>query len=158
MALRTFRTAAFPAVLAAAIVLPVPYPGQTPRTNVKASEFRKLQWIAGDWIGSGGEYPAFYERYAFVNDSTIEQQSFSDETMRTVTDRATIALRNGRIIHASGSSRSDAVALDATGISFVAAKPGGGAFVFKRASKGRWLATLRSATGKRTIYEMRPKR
>ena len=158
MALRTLRTAAFPAVLAAAIVLPVPYPGQNPRTNVKLSDFRKLHWIAGDWIGTGGDYPAFYERYTFVNDSTIEQQSFSDATMRTVTDRATITLRKGRVVHASGSSRYDAVALDATGISFMPAKTGGNSFVFKRASKGRWLATLRASTGKRTIYEMRPKR
>ena len=158
MALRTFRTMAFPAVLAAAIVLPVPYPGQSPRTNIRASDFRKLAWIAGDWVGSGGDYPAFYERYTFVNDSTIEQQSFSDETMQTVTDRATIALRNGRITNTSGTSRYEAVALDATGISFVSAKPGGNSFVFKRASKGRWLATLRSTSGKRTIYEMRPKR
>lgn len=158
MALRTLRTMAFPAVLAAAIVLPVPFPGQTPRTNVKLSEFRRLQWLAGDWVGSGGDYPAFYERYRFVNDSTIEQQSFSDETMQTVTDRATIALRNGRIVSSSGTSRYDAVALDATGISFVSSRAGGNSFVFKRASKGRWLATLRSSTGKRTIYEMRPKR
>ena len=158
MALRTLRTMAFPAVLAAAIVLPVPFPGQTPRTNVKVSEFRKLQWLAGDWIGSGGDYPAFYERYTFLNDSTIEQQSFADETMQTVTERATIALRNGRVVKAGRTSRYDAVALDATGISFVSSRRGGNSFVFKRASKGRWLATLRSSTGKRTIYEMRPKR
>ena len=158
MALRTLRTMSFPALLAAALALPVPFPGQTPRTSVKLSEFRKLQWIAGDWVGSGGGYPAFYERYTFVNDSTIERQSFADETMQTVTDRATMALRNGRVINSSKTSRHDAVALDATGISFVSSRPGGNSFVFKRASKGRWLATLRSSTGKRTIYEMRPKR
>ena len=158
MALHTFKQTAFPALLAAAIALPVTLPIQTPRTNVKASDFKKLQWLAGDWVGSGGEYEAFYERYTFVNDSTIEQQSFSDAGMKTVTDRSTIALRKGRITSGGGTSRYDAVALDATGVSFVSSKPGGNSFVFKRASKGKWLATIRSAGGKRTVYEMRPKR
>ena len=158
MALQSLRHTALTTLLAAAVALPVTLPIQAPRTNVKASDFRKLQWIAGDWVGSGGDYDAFYERYTFVNDSTIEQQSFADGTMKTVTDRSTIALRNGRITNAGATSRYHAVALDATGVSFVSARPGGNSFVFKRASKGKWLATIRSAGGKRTVYEMRPKR
>ena len=143
--------------LAAMVVIPVSVP-QTPRTNVKVADFQKLRFLEGDWVGRGGSYAAFYERYRFVNDSTIEQQTFSDETMKTVTDRSTISLRGGRIIHAGEGSRYDAVMLDGTGVTFAPAKAGGNTFTFKRAARGAWLAILKSPAGKRTIYEMKPKR
>ena len=148
------RRSVYATVLASVIVIPI----QAPRKNIKLSDFKRLSWIAGEWVGSGGAYSAFYERYTFVNDSTIEQFSFTDASMTTISDRSTIALRNGRITQTSENARHNAVSIDARGITFIGAKPGQNSFNFRRAAKGAWLATLVVPGGKKTVYEMKPKR
>ena len=151
------RSTLMTTMLASMVVIPIRVI-QTPRTNVKAADFQRLRWLEGDWVGKGGGYSAFYERYTFVNDSTIEQQSFSDAGMKSVTDRSVIALRGGRVTNTGANSLYNAVMLDATGVTFAPAKPGSNTFTFKRATKGAWLAILKAPNGKRTIYEMKPKR
>ena len=151
------RSALMTTMLASMVVIPIRIT-QTPRTNVKVADFQRLRWLEGDWIGKGGSYPVFYERYTFVDDSTIEQQSFSDAGMKTVTDRSVIALRGGRVTNRGEGTLHNVVMLDATGVTFAPTKPGSNAFTFRRATKGAWLAILKAPNGKRTIYEMKPKR
>lgn len=60
-------------------------PGVTP-AQVSPSQFQQLRWLEGDWQGTGGGVDAFYERYRWVDDSTIRKYDFSDSTLAVVTD------------------------------------------------------------------------
>ena len=130
-----------------------------PRRDYKLADFAKLRWVEGTWQGSGAGYDAFYERYRFVNVSTIEMTSFSDASLKTVSDRATIALRNGRIYDegAGGKSRYEAARVKAGVVEFVPVRGANNSFRFTRMSKDKWTATLRAPSGKKTVYEMRRK-
>jgi acetyl esterase/lipase len=61
------------------------------------SDFQKLRWLEGTWRGSAGGQEAFYERYSFANDTTIEIESFGpDETLSTIKRKGTVLILNGR--------------------------------------------------------------
>src|SRR5687768_4710928 len=105
-----FHNLAIPALVVAltsTIVVPTSQTGR-PRQDYKQADFEKLRWLEGTWQGSGGGYDAFYERYHFVNDSTIEKLSFTDATLQTVSERGTISLRAGRIADEGGRRRYEA--------------------------------------------------
>lgn len=120
-------------------------------------EFRQLQWIAGRWLGSGGAYPAFYEEYRVVDDSTIQMRAFSDSTFTAATDSSWIELRNGGMRSRSENRESVVVALSPDSVRF--ARPGStaGGHTFTRVSADEWRATLhpQSAGGQPTVYIMR---
>jgi hypothetical protein len=129
--------------------------GQTPRRDFKVADFRQLRWIEGKWQGEANGEP-FYERYHFTNDSTLEQESYRDASFRIVTDRATFALRNGRIIDESAKSRYEAVRFNGGIAQFIPVKGASNSFQFTRLSKDRWTATIIPNGGrKKTVYEMR---
>jgi hypothetical protein len=124
---------------------------------VTLEAFRQLQWIAGTWRGSGGAYPAFFEEYRIVDDSTIQMRAFSDSTLQVTTDSSWIELRNG-IVRKRGADRSYvAVALAADSVRF--AQPGAplGGHTFTRTSSDEWIATLHPSQpgGQATVYIMR---
>lgn len=122
-----------------------------------AGQFQQLRWIDGQWRGSGGAYPSFFEEYRFINDSTIRMRAFSDSTLRVVTDSSTIEFRNGTIQSRSARSVYDAIELTATSIRFARRGATGGGHTFARVSTEEWTATLHPATsdGQATIYRMR---
>jgi hypothetical protein len=129
--------------------------GQSPRRDFKVNDFKQLRWIEGKWKGEANGAP-FYERYHFTNDTTIEQESFKDGTFQTVTERATFALRNGRIFEESAKSRYEAVRFNAGVAQFIPVKGASNSFQFTRMSKDRWTATIIPNGGKKkTVYEMR---
>jgi hypothetical protein len=120
-------------------------------------QFRQLQWIEGRWLGSGGAYPAFYEEYRVVDDSTIQMRAFSDSTFSTATDSSLIELRTGGIRSRSGNSESIVVGLSADSVRFARRGSASGGYTFTRVSADEWRATLhpQSAGGQTTIYVMR---
>lgn len=120
-------------------------------------QFRQLQWIGGRWLGSGGAYPAFYEEYQVVDDSTVQMRAFSDSTFSTATDSSWIELRNGGIRSRSGNSESIVVGLSADSVRFARPGSASGGHTFTRVSADEWKATLhpRSAGAQPTIYVMR---
>ena len=130
---------------------------QPSAVNVTRQQFRQLQWIAGSWRGSGGAYPAFFEQYRVVNDSTIGMRSFSDSTFRIATDSSVVEWRNGRV--QSRSARSTYIAVVFTPSTVRFARPGiaGGGHTFARVSADEWTATLHpgSPSGRPTVYTMR---
>lgn len=65
-----------------------------PPARVTREQFRSMDWLIGRWIGSGGNYPVFYEEYRFQDDSTIIQRSFADSTFSAATDSSFLAWRN----------------------------------------------------------------
>ena len=138
------------------LVPPAEEPQQGP-ANVTRQQFRQLQWIEGSWRGSGGAYPAFFEEYRLLNDSTIKMRSFSDSTLRVATDSSVIEWRNGRV--QSRSVRSTYVAVTFTPSSVRFAQPGRaeGGHPFTRVSADEWTATLHPASSgdRPTVYTLR---
>lgn len=129
---------------------------QAPRRDFRTSDFNQLRWIEGTWRGQAAKGAPFFERYRFVNDSTIEMQSFKDGTLRAVAEKTTYMLRNGRIAHESGRSRWEAVRFSSSTAQFVPVKGATNSFHFTRVSKDKWTAAIIPAGGqKRTVYEMR---
>lgn len=61
--------------------------------------FQELRWLEGTWRAETVGDPPFFERYRFVNDSTIEITYFADSTLVTATGSGSVALRPGRIVH-----------------------------------------------------------
>ncbi len=119
--------------------------------TVSPEEFRQLQWIAGTWRGSGGAYPAFYEEYRVVDDSTIQMRAFPDSTFSAATDSSRIELRNGSV------RNGDYVVVALTPDSIRFAQAGRGGHTFTRTSADEWTATLHPSTpdGQATVYIMR---
>ena len=129
---------------------------QAPRRDFRTSDFKQLRWIEGTWKGQAGKGDPFFERYRFVNDSTIEMNSFTDSTLRTVSEKTTYVLRNGRIVHESNKNRWEAARFNGGTAQFVPVKGASNSFQFTRMSKDRWTATIIPSGGKkRTVYEMR---
>lgn len=125
--------------------------------TVSPEEFRQLQWIAGTWRGSGGAYPAFYEEYRILDDSTIQMRAFSDSTLSAATDSSWIELRNGTVRSRGGERAYVAVALTPGSVRF--AQPGValGGHTFALTSADEWTATLHPSRpdGEPTVYTMR---
>jgi hypothetical protein len=131
--------------------------GQAQPIKVTRQQFGQLRWIDGQWRGSGGAYPSFFEEYRFLNDSTIRMRAFSDSTFRTVTDSSTIALRNGTIQSGSGRLAYDVIEFSPTRVRFARRGATGGGHTFARNSANEWTATLHPSApgGQATIYRMR---
>jgi hypothetical protein len=152
MHVRLWVASIFALLAAPYIQAPSPSPA-----SVTKQRFRQLQWIAGQWRGSGGSYAAFFEEYRVLDDSTVGMRSFSDSTLRTATDSSVIEWRNGRV--QSRSARSTYVAVEFTSTTVRFARPGaaGGGHTFSRVSANEWKATLHPAStgGQATVYTMR---
>ena len=125
---------------------------------VSAAEFGSLGWLIGDWRGSGGQYPAFYESYRFLNDSTIEQRSYADSTFAAATDSALIVYSNGSVSKSRGATANHVIQRLAGDTLYFARPNGGrGSFVWIKGAPGQWTAVLDGAGegAPKTVYEMR---
>ena len=121
------------------------------------AQFRELRWLSGKWRGSGGAYPAFFEEYRVVNDSTILMRSFADSTFRGATDSSWIELRQGIVATRSDRAPSVAIELSADRVRFAREGSDRGGFTWTRVSADQWTATLHAVTpgGAETVYVMR---
>jgi hypothetical protein len=130
---------------------------QNQAAAVSRDQFRQLQWITGAWRGSGGEYPAFFEQYELIDDSTLRMRSFADSTLASATDSSTIAWRDGIVESRSPRSTYVARAFTPTSLSFIKRGAAGGGFTFARVSADEWTATLHPAEPGRdpVVYTMR---
>ncbi|MFL5509285.1 MAG: hypothetical protein ACJ79J_06785 [Gemmatimonadaceae bacterium] len=122
--------------------------------HFSAADFATLRWIEGDWRGRIPSGAAFYERYKFVDDSTIMMHGFEDSTLTVPNDSATIVFRNGVVIDRGGKARWTASRLDSTGIDFAPAQGATNQFSWNRQSADKWTAAIRPRTGNRTVYPM----
>ena len=125
--------------------------------TVTLDEFRQLQWIAGSWRGSGGAYPAFFEEYRIVDDSTIQMRALSDSTFSVATDSSWIELRDGQVRSRGGDRQNVVIALSPDSVRFAVTGVARGGHTFTRTSADEWTATLHPGTpeGQPTIYIMR---
>lgn len=80
--------------------------------------FQRLRWLEGTWRGSGVDAAPFWERYAFVNDSTIRLESFGDSALTGEPEVGTIRWRDGRVTTGSGGALWVVTAFDETTLRF----------------------------------------
>lgn len=110
------------------------------------ADFHQLLWLAGQWQGFMPNGSRFFERYRFLDDSTIAMHAFKDSTFRQATDSARITLRGGIVADeggSGGSARWVATRLDSTGIDFAAERGASNNFTWAREDSTKWNATLR---------------
>jgi hypothetical protein len=120
-------------------------------------DFGRLRWIEGNWRGQLPDRTYFYERYHFLNDSTIAMHSFADSTFMRATDSAAVTLRGGTVTDAGTSAQWVATRLDSSGVDFTPVQARYGPFSWASESPNRWTATLRSADPAKpqtTVYRM----
>ena len=129
-----------------------------PKTPFGLSDLGKLRWIEGNWEATSPGEPSYYERYRFVNDSTIEITYFSDPTFSRETGNGRVYLSVGRIYHTFGSGRWGATHVDTSGVYFIPQANARNTFVWTVKSPDVWTATLRTGVSGRekvTVYELR---
>ena len=131
--------------------------GSVQPAAVTAEQFASLSWLIGEWRGSGGQYPAFYESYRRVNDSTIQMKAWADSTFVVATDSSEIAWRAGAVRSSSdGIVKNVLVRISGDSLYFANAAGQGGEFVWARETPDRWTAILGPARagGEPTIYRL----
>jgi hypothetical protein len=133
------------------------HPAPPTPVRVSLAEFQQLHWIVGTWQGSGVDYPAFFEAYRVLDDSTIQMRSFADSTLGVTSDSSWIEWRNGSIRSRGDERVYVAVEFTATSVRF--ARPGIalGGHTFAHRSTDEWTATLHPSRpgGQATVYTMR---
>jgi hypothetical protein len=73
--------------------------------QVKPDALKNLRWIEGTWRGVGeGKTTAepFFERYVFIDDTTLIVDSYTDETLEKLKNRVPYLLRGDSITSPSG--------------------------------------------------------
>ena len=124
---------------------------------VSAEQFASMGWLVGQWRGSGGQYPAFYESYTRVNDSTIQMKAWADSTFAVATDSSEITWRAGAVQSSSdGKVQNVLVRIGGDSLHFAKVTGQGGDFVWARETPDRWTAILGSARDGQqpTIYRL----
>ena len=117
-------------------------PATTPGAAHSRSEFARLRWLEGTWRGSGAGQPTFYERYTFVDDSTLRAESSPDSTFPDPAEAGSIELRAGRITTGGGDMLWAATRLDDRSVRFDPVRGARNTFVWTRASDSVWTARL----------------
>jgi len=110
--------------------------------RLAASDLRALRWIEGAWRGTGDGQAPFYERYRFVDDSTLDVESFADSTLAKATDVTRYALRGGRFANEGSGAQWVAVSRDGSAISFAPVRGARNSFTWRPESRDLWIATL----------------
>ena len=134
----------------AALVEPMP---------VTVDQFRSLAWLEGRWRGTLADTAPFFERYSFLDDSTIGTWNYADSLGSPVSDSGWIRLRGGNVTSGDSARGYVLTALDSASAHF---KPRGAAvnaFTWRRTGDSSWTATLtwRDASGQaqERVYVMR---
>jgi hypothetical protein len=131
---------------AAGAVPAAPESGNARPAPVTAEQFASLGWLIGEWRGSGGRYPAFYESYQRLNDSTIKMRAWADSTFAVATDSSEIAWRAGVVQSSSGATVQNVlVRISGDSLHFAKVTGQGGDFVWAKETPDRWTAVINPA-------------
>ena len=109
-----------------------------------AADLRALRWIVGTWRGSGDRQSPFYERYRFVDDSTLLMEGFKDSTLAQVTESSRYELRGGRFANAGPADAAQWVAVRLTdgAVTFAPVRRARNRFTWRPVSTDEWIADL----------------
>jgi len=123
--------------------------------GVSPDEFASLRWLEGRWVGSGGEYEAFYEEFRFVDEGTIEQVTFTDSTFSTQSSRSLIQHTGGMVVKSNDDSRSVVTDIDDESLRFERVGKNLPGFTWTRVSDDQWYAVLDRPGEGPMVYNMR---
>jgi hypothetical protein len=123
------------------------------------SDFGKLRWLEGTWRGTDGKNLIFYERYQFIDETTIEFKSFGqDQTLTKIKRRGTIAYKDGAILSLEDSTGSTVIAIDDKSVHFESQGDPRNSYSFEKESRDIWLARLKytdsQGTPAETVFRM----
>jgi hypothetical protein len=65
--------------------------------TVTREAFRSLAWLVGSWASPRGEEAQMFERYEFVNDTTLRVRTYADASFRRPADSSFVVLRGERV-------------------------------------------------------------
>jgi hypothetical protein len=128
-----------------------------PTTPFSAADLSKLHWMEGTWKATAPGERTYYERYHFVNDSTIQITYYSDSTFTRETGNGRVYLSVGRVYHTFGPGRWGATSIDTTGVYFIPQVNAHNTFAWSYRSPNSWTATMRSGYSGRervTVYQL----
>jgi len=128
-----------------------------PKTPFGATDFARFRSIEGTWKATAPGEKTYYERYHFVNDSTIEITYYSDSTFSKETGNGRVYLSVGRVYHTFGPGRWGATSVDSTGAYFVPQVNAQNTFAWSFQSPNSWTATMRTGFSGRervTVYTL----
>ena len=91
----------------------------SPREGVTVSrdQFESLRWLEGRW-SSGRSSARQFERYEFVNDTTIRIRTYPNASFRTPADSSFVVLRDRRLFAIWRSAEWVATDITPTSVSF----------------------------------------
>jgi hypothetical protein len=137
---------------------PPPESSVTP-LQVDARQLRSLVWLEGMWRGTQSDTAPFFERYRYLDDSTIGTWTYADSLGTQVVDSGSIRLRSGIVTSGDSARGYVLTALDSSSAHFEPRGAAVNAFTWRRMSESSWSATLtwRDAAGQpiERIYVMR---
>jgi hypothetical protein len=150
------------AVLAAAVV-PTSAAGAQisraqPRTAFGAPDLAKVKWLEGSWAGTADGERSIYQRFKFVDDSTVEITYYRDDKFGQPSGNGRLYLSVGRIYHSFGSNRWVATRIGDEGLYLVPQSTARSNFSWTYVSPDAWTFTMRSGVGGRehvTVYSMK---
>jgi hypothetical protein len=129
-----------------------------PRTAFGTPDLAKVKWLQGSWVGTApGEAP-IYQRFEFVNDSTVEITYFRDSAFGQQSGTGRLYLSVGRIYHTFGANRWVATQVDNKGVYLIPQTNARANFSWAYVSPDAWTFTMRTGVGGRqhvTVYDMK---
>jgi len=133
-------------------------PDQTAQPRFTVADFSRLRWLAGDWQSKTPGGRSFYDRYRVIDDSTMQQATFSDSTFRMSKDSAVIGLRGGLVIDRANGAPWLATRIDSSGVTFQSQAAAANRFVWTRVSPDHWTTELfltdPAGGATRTLYQV----
>lgn len=118
---------------------------------------QQLRWVSGDWIGSGGGYDAFYERYTVRKDGAIDIEFFGDAAFTRRSGTGTMTLEGNTIRYRTGGATWEATTVKPNEVCFAPKARATNSFCWLRHSKDAWRATLQypGSQQRKVVYELK---
>lgn len=110
--------------------------------HMPREDFARLAWLEGTWRGEGVGEPPFWERYRFVNDTTVRIESFTDSALAHPPETGEIRWRDGMVTIGSGGSLWVVTRWDRSTLRFEPVAGARNDFMWRRDSDDAWTAVL----------------
>jgi hypothetical protein len=129
-----------------------------PRVAFGPPDLAKVKWLEGSWVGTAEGENAIYQRFKFVDDSTVQITYYRDPGFGQQAGSGRLYLSVGRIYHTFGSNRWVATRIGDEGLYLVPQSNTRSNFAWTYVSPDAWTFTMRTGAGGRqhvTIYNMK---
>jgi hypothetical protein len=129
-----------------------------PRTAYGTPDLAKVKWLQGSWVGTADGESAIYQRFKFVDDSTVEINYYRDSAFGEPSGNGRLYVSVGRIYHSFGSNRWVATRVGDDGLYLVPQSTTRANFAWTYVSPDAWTFTMRTGVGGRehvTVYSMK---